>query len=63
MSALQPSATQCAATDAETGRDSTQAQFIDTFDPMELLVFGFFGLGLLSLSLQAYQSDDDVDLL
>ena len=30
---------------------------------MELLVFGFFGLGLLSLSLQAYQSDDDVDLL
>ena len=30
---------------------------------MELLVIGFFGLGIMSLSMQAFQREDDIDLL
>ena len=30
---------------------------------MEFLVIGFFGLGVVSLAMQAFQRDDEVDFL
>ena len=36
---------------------------IDSRGSMEFLVIGFFGLGVMSLAVQAFQRDDEVDFL
>lgn len=48
---------------AELPRFISHHYSIDSRGSMEFLVIGFFGLGVMSLAVQAFQRDDEVDFL